>query len=108
MSNQENNKKETTVYDVLKMQKRVSGIGIFLMVIGCIGTVIVLCSIVWYAYYQVKYYSSIKLGVVIYYLISLVVLGCMVSGGAYMYKTSKVIKTGLKKKMEEGSNVEEK
>jgi maltodextrin utilization protein YvdJ len=77
------------------------------MVMGCVGTVIVLCSIAWYAYYQVIYYSSIKFGVVVYYLISLIVLALMVSAGAYMYKTSKMLKSGIEKKLKEGKDVKD-
>lgn len=101
-------KNETTINDVLKIQKRLRGVGITLIVIGGVGILLLLLSLVNYGIKQSKNYSCITEGVVLYYFISIIILSLMLSGGIYMYKTSRVIMRGVKNKIEKEVNNDQK
>ena len=99
---------ETTINDVLKIQKRLRGVGITLIVIGGVGILLLLLSLVNYGINQSKNYSCITEGVVMYYFISIIILSLMLSGGIYMYKTSRLIMRGVKNKIEKEVNNDQK
>lgn len=98
----------STINDFISVQARLKRLGITLTVIGSGGILLLLLSLVNYAINQAQVYTKVKVGVVIYYFISTIVLSLMLSGGIYMYKTSKVISKGLKNKIKKEVNNDKK